>query len=112
MEEKNLNYDYDVENDTLFFYTDEYKSSIMFFGIIIDISKNKKIKGIEVLNATKAFSELLGIEVTKEMLSNITKPKLITKSINDLLIMEVDFKADNTRISLPLSISNPNFAHT
>lgn len=113
MEKKNLKWDYDEENDTLFFYTDEeYKSSVIFFGIIIDISKNRKVKGLEILDASKVFSELIGSEITKDMLNHVSKPKITTKPIRDLLIVELDFKAENTKIFLPLSINNPSFALT
>lgn len=111
--EKGLKADYNFENDTLYLYTNEkYEKSIDFFGFIIDITKNKSVKGIEILEATKVFSNLTESKITKEMLNKISSAKMNTKVINELLFVEFDFKADNIDISLPLNIANPNLALT
>lgn len=54
---KDANYDYDALNDS--FYArpidGEYSSSFTTDDVIIDIDENRKITGIEVLNASKKF---------------------------------------------------------
>jgi len=72
-------YDYDFENDSLFFYgTDKkYKYSIDLDGVILDISEDDFGMAIEILDVSKKFNtskkELLNInafdaniEISKE----------------------------------------------
>lgn len=52
-------YDYDFQNDSLFFYIKgkKYKSSIEFDGIILDFDeKDKDIMSLEILNASEKFN--------------------------------------------------------
>jgi uncharacterized protein YuzE len=60
-------FDYDFENDTIFFYgTDKkYKTSIDIDNIILDIGEDNSAIAIEILDASKKFS------VPKSDLSNI-----------------------------------------
>jgi uncharacterized protein YuzE len=111
--EKEMKWDYDSDKDSLYLYSEEekYKGSINFFGFIIDISENKGIKGIEILEASKMLSEYTETEVSPEMLTKISFPKVILKTINkQLLSIEVDFKTEEKEISFPLTITNPQFA--
>jgi uncharacterized protein YuzE len=61
-------YDYDFENDSVFFYgTDKkYKHSIDLDGIILDISEDAFVMAIEILDVSKKFNvpkkELLDIK--------------------------------------------------
>jgi len=61
-------YDYDFENDSILFYTEDgkYKSSIEFNGIIIDFGENDNIMNLEILDVSEKFhvskSELLNIK--------------------------------------------------
>lgn len=51
-------YDYDFQNDTIFFYVDndKYVSSMDLDGIILDLNEDNFIMGIEILNASKKFN--------------------------------------------------------
>ena len=51
-------YDYDFQNDTIFFYVDndKYVSSMDLDGIILDFNEDNFIMGIEILNASKKFN--------------------------------------------------------
>jgi uncharacterized protein YuzE len=51
-------FDYDFENDTIFFYgTDKkYKTSIDIDDIILDVSEDNSAIAIEILDASKKFS--------------------------------------------------------
>lgn len=53
-------YDYDIENDSAFFYGTgrKYKRSMDLDGIIIDISEDNFIMAIEILDASKKFNIL------------------------------------------------------
>ena len=106
--EKQLNYDYDFENDNLYFYTNKkYKDSIEFFGFIIDITTDEDIKGIEILNASEVLSDLSQETIPKTMLKKIIYPTMNIKTINDLMIIKFDFKTNSKEFSLPLNITNP-----
>ena len=60
-------FDYDFENDTIFFYgTDKkYKTSIDIDNIILDVGEDNSAIAIEILDASKKF------KVPKSDLSNI-----------------------------------------
>ena len=60
-------YDYDLENDSIFFYgsNKKYMSSIDLDGIILDISEDNQVMAIEILDASKRFN------LAKEDLRNI-----------------------------------------
>jgi uncharacterized protein YuzE len=60
-------FDYDFENDTIFFYgTDKkYKTSIDIDDIILDVGEDNSAIAIEILDASQKFS------VPKSDLSNI-----------------------------------------
>ena len=60
-------FDYDFENDTIFFYgTDKkYKTSIDIDDIILDVCEDNSAIAIEILDASKKFN------VPKSDLSNI-----------------------------------------
>ena len=64
---KTRNYDYDLQNDSIFIYSDghKYKESIDADGIILDFSEDNNIIGIEILGASEKFnvskSDLLAI---------------------------------------------------
>jgi len=79
--EKKLKFDYDENNDVLYMYSDEkYDSSLTFFGFTIDITNKKSIKGIEIPDATKTFSELSDTIISKDMLKQISEPKMLIKN--------------------------------
>ena len=68
MKKSNLSeYDYDFQNDSIFFYVEDkkYKSSIDLGGIILDFSEDNSIMDIEILDASEKFN------VSKSDLDNI-----------------------------------------
>lgn len=60
-------YDYDIQSDSIFFYGSDkkYRSSIDLDGIILDVSEDDYIMGIEILDASEKFN------VSKMDLGNI-----------------------------------------
>lgn len=60
-------YDYDVQSDSIFFYGSDkkYRSSIDLDGVILDVSEDNYIMGIEILGVSEKFN------VSKMDLSNI-----------------------------------------
>jgi uncharacterized protein YuzE len=64
-------FDYDAENDSLFIYKkSKIKGSVDIGDIIVDISIDGKVIGIEMLNASEMLKNL-GIKSPKEILNNI-----------------------------------------
>jgi uncharacterized protein YuzE len=53
-------YDYDLENDSAFFYGTgkKYKKSMDLDGIILDMSEDDYVMAIEILDASKKFNVL------------------------------------------------------
>ncbi len=89
-------FDYDFENDTIFFYgTDKkYKTSIDIDDIILDVGEDNSAIAIEILDASKKFSvpksDLLyilhfnaEISVSKETIKVVMK--LVIKKRNGLI---------------------------
>ena len=60
-------YDYDLQNDSIFFYGEDrkYKSSVELEGIILDFNEEDYLIGIEILDASEKF------KVSKADLLNI-----------------------------------------
>lgn len=60
-------YNYDVQSDSIFFYGSDkkYRSSIDLDGVILDVSEDNYIMGIEILDVSEKFN------VSKMDLSNI-----------------------------------------
>lgn len=71
--EKNANFNYDSENDTLFIFPKKRKPSEYLLSqwvdedIILDIDKNKRPIGIEILSASKK------LDIKKSLLNRVSK---------------------------------------
>ena len=90
---KASNYDYDLQNDSLFFYSDghKYKESIDADGIILDFSEDDNIMGIEILGASKRF--------------NVSKPDLL--NIEDFNA-KIDISKENIEVTINMAIYKRN----
>jgi len=86
-------YDYDFENDSIFFYggNKQYRSSVDLDGIILDISEDIDIMAIEILDASKRFN------LAKEDLRSI---KYFEASI--------EISEENIKITMKMSVSKRN----
>ena len=51
-------YDYDLQNDSIFFYGEDkkYKSSVELEGVILDFNEEDYLTGIEILDASEKFN--------------------------------------------------------
>ena len=65
---KGSKHDYDLQNDSIFFYgeDDNYKSSIDLDGIVIDFNEEDYLMNIEILDTSEK------LKVSKQDLLNIT----------------------------------------
>lgn len=94
-------YDYDLENDSVFFYGTgkKYKKSMDLDGIIIDMSEDNHTMAIEILDASKKFnvlkSDLLNIKsfdadvrISKETIKIVMKIEIIKRNTQVSKCME------------------------
>ena len=86
-------YDYDFENDSIFFYgsNKKYKFSADLDGVILDISEDDQIMAIEILDASKRFN------LAKEDLRSIR-----------YFEAAIDISQENIRITMKMSVSKRN----
>jgi len=86
-------YDYDFENDSIFFYggNKQYRSSVDLDGIILDISDDNNIMAIEILDASKRFN------LAKEDLRNIK-----------YFEANIEISEENIKITMKMSVSKRN----
>ena len=101
-----LDYNYDSKNDTLFIFNSEldYKSSLDMGGLVIDFSKDNKIKGIEITEASLFFSEFLEKEITKENIMKVTNYLIDIKKSKNMYHISLGMKFENNlEVSIPLS---------
>lgn len=87
---KSNKYDYDFQNDSMFFYVKDkkYLSSIESYGIILDFDEDNSLIGIEILDASEKF------HVSKSEL------RLLKNFIADIDIHKEDIKV-NMKIKVP-----------
>ena len=110
---KGSKHDYDLQNDSIFFYGEDnnYKSSIDFDGIVIDFNEEDYLMSIEILDASEKFNfskqDLLNIknfhatiEVTKENIE-LTMNLKISKR-NRLVASSLDANTINS-MNIPSS---------
>ena len=103
---KGNKYDYDLQNDSMFFYGEDnnYKSSIDLDGIIIDFSEQNSLMSIEILDASEKF------KVSKYDLLNIkhfnATIKVSTKNIEVTMNLEISKRNRLVASSLDALINN------
>ena len=86
-------YDYDFENDSLFFYGSDkkYSYSIDLNGVILDISEDNFVIAIEILDVSEKF------RVSKEELLNINK-----------FSADIEISKETIKISMKLELNRRN----
>jgi len=95
-EKKQLNvktYDYDLLNDSLFFYKEgeKYRSSIEFNGIILDFSEDDNVINLEMLDVSEKF--------------HISKSDLLNLKKFDATII---INEDNIKVTMKMAILKRN----
>lgn len=87
MDEKTF-IDYDKENDLLFLYRKQRsKGSVEIGSLVIDISDDGRIVGLEIFDASRVLSDVTGMKVTKSMLDSVKTASLkVTYRPDSILI--------------------------
>src|SRR3989344_5441935 len=110
---KKYKFDYDPENDSLFIYNSESKSSssVEIDDLIIDYNSNKEISGLELLNASQFFKDinLEGQPLSKALLKEIVDCRLEIIPKNNFVVLKflLVFKA-NKIVTTPIMIPTIN----
>ena len=105
---KNLKFDYDEKNDLLYLYNDlEYESSIDWYGLVIDFSRDRIIKGTEITDASIFFSELTNKTISKTDLKTIVKSFIDVRETRNSFHVNVGVELkDNSLFEIPIMIPN------
>ena len=96
-----VKFDYDKENDDLYMVRKDasVKSSVMFGDMILDVSKDGKLVGIEMLDA----SNIVGISV-EELLSIIRAEMQVFYKPNMVIVrIHLFFKDVEREVSIPIA---------
>lgn len=107
---RNFKSDYDKENDDLFLYSEESKSSasIEIGDIVLDFDKNKGLVGMEIMGATNLIKSFIAekMDINKTILSNIISCKVETISSGNFFIIKMVLLIKED-MKVPLNISIP-----
>lgn len=100
--------DYDIDADDLFLYSENNsKGSVEIGNIVLDYDNNRKLVGIEFLNATQFLRNSVDGSVkdiiTKSFLSNLIECEIQTKHQNNFLFIKVILIGKHTKISCPIN---------
>ncbi|MBD3313548.1 DUF2283 domain-containing protein [Candidatus Woesearchaeota archaeon] len=100
---------YDMENDILAvhkgFSSDErFKSNIDAGDFVLDISTKERVRGIEVMNASKFFKEF---KIGREMLENIENADFNATIKPDSIIVSIVIKSRDLKEEMPVKIAVP-----
>ena len=95
--------DYDSKNDTLWIYLEEpVRDSIEIDNFVIDFSRDNRIVGVEIFNASKLISKLTLGKVTKQMLSKIRAATLSPYQSKELVFIIVGLLLRRKEISIQI----------
>jgi len=100
---------YDKENDILSihkgFSSDEaFKGNIDVGKLILDVSTQGRIKGIEIMDATRFFKEF---DITEEILENIANADFNASINPNSIIIGIVIKAKNITQEISAKIAVP-----
>lgn len=113
-------YDYDDENDILVIYEpdrDVKESLEVSEGIVLDLDKNDKINGIEIMDASEFFGSF-NPEINERFLSALDFAKIEYKSFRNQWILLVILESRGKQFSQPMpplrktEFSSPLLAHS
>lgn len=100
---------YDKENDILsihngFSNNEKFKGNIDLGELILDMSTRGRIRGIEVINATRFFKEF---NIEKKIIENLEDAAFNAYIGPSSIIIGIVFKAKNMEKEIPAKIAVP-----
>jgi uncharacterized protein YuzE len=98
---------YDPENDILaihkgFLKDEKFKSNIDTGGLVIDMSTKGRVKGIEIMNATRF---LKGFDIGKETLTGLTDADFEANAGKDSIMISLMLKAKDSKATAKIAIA-------
>jgi uncharacterized protein YuzE len=100
---------YDKENDILFIHRgfspdEKFKGNIDADVLILDVSTKGRIRGIEIINASKFFKEF---DIDKDILENLVDAKFNAVIKPNAIIVSIIFTAKDIERELSAKIAVP-----
>lgn len=100
---------YDKYNDILAIHKgysndEKFKGNIDVGQLVLDVSSKGKIRGIEIINATKFFKEF---NITKKILETIIDAHFTASIKPSSIILGITIKAKNIEEEIPAKIAVP-----
>ncbi len=97
-------FDYDSENDSLFIYKkSKIKGSIDIGDIVIDMSIEGKVAGIEMLNVSDILKNL-GVKAPKEILGNIKSVSIRAVYKQDSIMVYYSIVSKSKEVSSSVAV--------
>ena len=98
-------FSYDSQADDLFIYRKRKKTkgSVELGNIILDFDKDG-VNAIQFIDASKTLSDIMGMRITKKLLSSITAATLDSNAKGGNLIVRFGILAMNEKISAPIVV--------
>ena len=100
---RDFKFDYDEENDSLFIYLPDKKSSgaVEFGNFILDFDENEQLVAVEILEASEVLSKLIKkiVELTK---IKSLKAEIINFRNTEALNIEVELETGRERVPIIL----------
>ncbi len=116
---RKFDFSYDRENDDLFLYNKKSKSkgSIEFGNLVLDFNTKKELVGIEIMDASKFISDIIGNGgISKQMLEDLQECKIEIKSCKNQLMIKLFLMVKKKEIPAVFPVPNitesPALAYT
>lgn len=108
---RRFEFDYDYENDDLFIYDKECKSSgsIEIGDVVLDFHKTKGLVGIEIAEATKFIGSLVSrkqFRISKKALSKLFACKVDSVAKDNFLLIRIMLLMSRD-VEIPVNLSIP-----
>jgi len=101
---------YDTEWDILYAHTDDkVRDSLELNNFVIDFSMDNKVVGIEIMDASKTISEIIGRKIGAAALSKIDRASISVSVGKDLsyIFLTVSMSADKAKTELRIPVVAP-----
>jgi len=101
-----MKFSYDSKMDDLFIFDTSSKSkgSIEIGDLILDLDKNKKIVGVEIINATK-FLKNLDVKITKAFLEGLKNAKFDLAKQKNWTFLKINLTSANQKLNPIVSVA-------
>jgi len=113
---RKFKFSYDSDNDDLLIYDSSSKSkgSVEMGDIILDYDNNKKLVGVQIMNASVFLKNVS--ESGQDLLDNLTECSFEVKDQKNMKIVKIILKSNNSCVESVISVpgieSSPALVYT